>query len=391
MLRNTSFAVLVTGLLSLGAYQSGNPKFADRPFPVNSSVARFFLDDARPAPEETAASELAEADSVSSDLHILMLNYTAYDSMYVAKVRHLISKRLPGVTLTDFWDGSAEELDNALQGHQIVVITYPAGGSKSKVKAYGKALAQFVRQGGAVVFSGTDIFGTLQQYGLLEVDFGYYCKDLDIQETDPGHPVLRGVPSQFSMANYAYPLDISDPAFITLADVSDCPTLGYKPLGAGKVVYLGLEYYFDESASTRILENTLRWLAPPSRRNTALSTRGPADTPLLSPGALKHSEETLYAGSGRSQAAAAAFEIKIFPNPYFDKATLDLNLQRPEPVTVEMTDETGVIVAVLLPSRLLNAGLYRLDVPNLPTGVYFVKCQIGNQSTVRKVVKVSAQ
>ena len=56
-----------------------------------------------------------------------------------------------------------------------------------------------------------------------------------------------------------------------------------------------------------------------------------------------------------------------------------------------MTDESGGIVAILLPSRVLNQGFYRLEVPNVPSGVYFVKCRIGNQTTVKKVVKVTTQ
>ena len=58
---------------------------------------------------------------------------------------------------------------------------------------------------------------------------------------------------------------------------------------------------------------------------------------------------------------------------------------------VEMTDETGVAISVLLPYRMLNAGLYRLELPNVSPGVYFVKCQIGMQTTVRKVVKTAVQ
>ncbi len=386
MLRVASFAVLAAGLLSLAAYQSGAPKFLDRPFPTNSTVANFFLADQRIAPEEQV---FAGADSVRS-LRILLLNYTAYDSAYAAKMKSLIAQRLPGVALTDFWTGSAASLSDMLDGHQIVVVPYPANGNAKQVRAYGKVLNQFVQKGGAVLFSGTDQFGVLQQYGLFDLDFGYFCTDLEVHEDALDHPVFQGTPTDFSLTNYVYPLDISDPNFVTLADVRGYPTLGFKALGAGKIVYLGMEYYFDEAVSTRILENTLRWLAPEATINPATNSNV-ENRDWAARSVVVRREETLYAGSGRATANLPVFDLKIYPNPYFEKATVDINLEKQEPVSVEMTDETGVTMAVLLPYRVLNAGVYRLELPNVPSGVYFVKCQAGSQTTVRKVVKVSAQ
>lgn len=392
MFRVASLTALVAGLLSLGAYyQPGPPKFAERPLPFNSTVDQYLQMFGRQLP---AAEGLAEPDPLSGNLHILMLNYTAYDSVYVAKVRQLISKRLPGCSITDFWDGTTAELKNALAENQIVVVTYPANGSRNQVRAYGKVLEQFVRQGGAVVFSGTNQYGVLQQFGLIDLDFGYFCSDLEVQETAPNHPVLRGTPAQFSMSNYAYPLDISDNQFVTLADIQDCPTLGYKNLGAGKVVYLGLEYYFDESVSTLILENTLRWLAPPAKTVAVtpepVSSVAAGSEQIQTVRAVKRSEEVLYAGSN-PKPKTPAVDLKLYPNPYVDKATLDLDLPRLSVVSVELTNESGVLVATPFRRQVVTAGPLRVEIPDVPAGVYFVKCQIDGQNIVRKVVKVAVQ
>ena len=386
MLRVASLAVLVAGLLSLAAYQSGAPKFLDRPFPANSTVANFFLNGERLAPEEL---ELTSADSVRG-LRVLMLNYSAYDSAYANKLKALIGQRLPGTIMTDFWSGSTAALAELLEGQQLVVVPYPANGNSQQVRAYGKILIQFVKKGGAVVFSGTDQFGILQQYGLFDLDFGYFCSDLEVHGQAQDHPILQGTPADFALANYVYPLDISDPNFIILAEIRGYPALGFKSLGAGKVVYLGLEYYYDEAVSTRILENTLRWLAPDAILSPA--TSADMESRDWTARSVVKREETLFAGSGRTAAPQApAFDLKIYPNPYFEKATVDLNLEKSEPVSVEMTDETGVTTAVLLPYRVLNSGFYRLELPNVASGVYFVKCQVGSQTTVRKVVKVATQ
>lgn len=386
MLRVASLTALVAGLFSLAAYQSGAPKFLDQPFPANSTVANFFLDGERSAPENLVISA---ADSVRN-LRILLLNYSAYDSAYASKMKSLIAQRFPGVVLTDFWAGTASSLTQLLDGQHLVVVTYPAKGDVKLVSAYGKVLTQFVKKGGSVVFSGTDQFGLLQQYGLFDLDFGYFCSDLEIHEDVTDHPILQGTPADFSLANYVYPLNVSDPDFVTLADIRGYPALGYKSLGAGKVVYLGLEYYYDEYISSRILENTLRWLAPEAVSGSTIASTN-AENPDWTSRSVVRREETLYAGSGRIATNSPAFDLKIYPNPYFEKATLDVNLDKSNPVSVEMTDEKGVSIAVLLPYRVLNAGFYRLELPNVPSGVYFVKCQVGSQTTVRKVVKVTAQ
>lgn len=391
MFRVASLTVLVSGLLSLGAYhQPGGLKFAERPLPFNSTVSHFSLPFERPSAGDLDI--LADPDPLGNDLHILMLNYTAYDSMYVAKVRYLINKRLPGCTISDFWDGTTDELKEALAENQIVVVTYPANGVKKQVRAYGKVLEQFVRQGGAVVFSGTNQFGMLQQFGLIDLDFGYFCSDLEVHETTADHPVLKGTPAQFSMTNYTYPLDISDPKFVTLADIQDCPTMGYKVLGEGKVVYLGFEYYFDEVVSTRILENTLRWLAPPAKAPLApepVAAVSTANERNWTSRTVKRSEEVLYTGGGKPRTPAV--DLKLYPNPYIDKAVLDLDLPRTSVVSVELTNESGSIVATPFRRQIVTAGPLRVDIPNVPAGVYFVKCQIDGQNIVRKVVKVDVQ
>lgn len=380
MLRVASLFALVASLFGLAAYQSGGPKFRERSFPANSTVAR------QDRAELESPLAAVEADSTAG-MHILMLNYTAYDSVYAAKVKRLITRQFPRAAVTEFWDGSVQALTNSLKDQHIVVVTYPAKGTPRQVRAYGKALLQFVEKGGAVLLSGTDQFGILQHLGLFDVDFGYFCSDLEIHEDALSHPVFNGTPVDFTLANYVYPLDVSDPAFVLLADVRGYPVVGYKPIGAGKVVYLGLEYYYDEAVSSRILQNTLRWLAPLENEEqeevaTTLDNDGWAAR------TVRRSEERLYVGSGRK---GPSVDLKIYPNPYFEKATVDLELDAMAPVSVEMTDENGALVSTLLPYRTLNSGFYRMELPNVSSGVYFVKCQVGNQSVVRKIVKAAPQ
>lgn len=384
----------MAGLLGLAAYWSEDPKLLERPLPVNSTLANFFSIPANGIWDWKDSDVFADMGT-EDGLRILMLNYSAYDSAYIYKMKALLTERFPNAVLTDFWDGTTQQLTDVLAGQHLVFITYPANGAARQVRGYGKVLRPFVQQGGAVVFSGTDQFGLLQQYGLFELDFGYFCSGMRVHEDALDHPVLTGTPAEFTLTNYVYPLDISDAAFVTLADIQGYPAIGYKPIGTGKVVYLGIEYYYDEVVSSQILENAVRWLCPVvvgQGPASALVSQTPNNGTIAST-SPRRNEERLYAGSGNApqQTNAPIFDMKVYPNPYLDKATLDVNLDRSVPVSIDMTDEMGGHVAVLLPYRVLSPGFYRFELPNVSPGIYFVKCQAGNQSTVKKVVKAAAQ
>lgn len=379
MLRVASLLALVIGWFGLAAFRTDYPGwFDERTFPVNTTVAQYFHVSARLAPGD---GRHAEADTATA-VRILMLNYSAYDSAYANKLHRCIQRQLPAATLTDFWEGSPEELAAELAGQQVVVVAYPSGGNPAALRAYGIVLEHFVQQGGAVLFTGTHEYGILQHFGLFDLDFGYFCAEPAVHEATAEHPVLAGTPGNFTLPDYAYPLDISDANFTTLADVRGYPVVGYKPLGLGKILYLGFEYYFDEPVSTRILANAIRWSMPklPAAAAAVKHENWPASS------ATKRTEEVLYTGGKREN-----FAIKVYPNPYTVKATLEFELTKTTLVALDMTDETGRPVAELLRPRSLNAGAYRFELPNVPPGVYFVKFRSGEQTAVRKVVKVSAQ
>lgn len=363
MPRKSPLIALLVGIFALAAFRSDGPFSHDLPLPFNSAVGSFFFEADFAEMAELDEFMHAEMDSVLSS-RVLMLNCFAYDSAYPNKVQRMIQSRLPSLGFSEYWEGSAADLSEAIVGHDAVVLAYPTGAASEQLRAYGKVLNQFVRQGGVVLFTGTHEFAALQQLGLFELDYGYYCKERGIHQTLLEHPVFSGVDAEFSEEVYQYPLDISDPNFVTLADVRGYPFMGYKQIGGGKVVYLGLEYYFDEPQSSRILYNALRW---------ALKTR------------VKRSEVVLYAG--KQSPRPNTFDVKIYPNPYYSKATLDVEITKATSMHVEMTDDQGRPVALLLPRRNLSAGFYRFELPNVSPGVYFVQCISNEGKEVRRVVK----
>ncbi len=380
MLRFASFLVLAAGLSGLSAFRMEHPKFGYPVFACNNTLSHLFFTEKQVAPF-TIFSEDGPAVDTTSTLNILMLNVCSYDTAYPGKVHRALQRFLPVSTIVDYMDGSASEFATKALDYDAVVVAYPSGGSPATLKAYGAALAQYAQQGGVVVITGSHEYSVLQQFGLFDLDYGYFCADPSIHETNPNHPMLSGTRTDFTLKNYAYPLDISDPAFVTLADIQGYPVLGYKPMGSGKVIYLGIEYYYDEAEPNQILTNALRWAA--KSRNTAS-----AALDAWTARRARRTAEVLYAGSGASK--IDIFDLKIYPNPYMTKATLDIDLKKPTTVAVEMTDETGRMVSVLLPRKNLSAGLFRLELPNVPPGIYFLQCRMGERSVVKKVVKSAA-
>jgi Secretion system C-terminal sorting domain len=382
-----SFA-LTFGLLCLMAFRSGYPYFGFNEPVCNTTFERLLLRSERLLPYWDDYGLKLEADT-SSKLRILMLNYSVYGNAYNEKVHNIIHRYLPNSSFIDFKEGTAGDLSMSLSGCDAVVVAYPSASIAGNVKAYSNALNQYVLQGGTVLFTGTHEFEVLQQFALFDLDFGYFSKERPVHSTHHEHPIFNGVSADFQLDNFAYPLDISDPLFVTLADVGGYPVVGFKPLGLGKVIYIGVEYYFDEAASSQMLINALTLFSKNrSPEREASSTGSGFITDIFKSGSsVKRSEEMLYAGSGLK---AESIDLKVYPNPYFAKANLDIELTKPTPVMVEMSDEQGRIVSLVMPKKTLGPGLCRFDLPNIAPGIYFLKIQLGDNTYVRKVVKAAS-
>ncbi len=388
MHRSILTIALTFGLLCLSAFRPGYPYFDFNAPVCNTMFERLLSRTDRMLPYHEDYGLQVEVDTATK-LRVLMLNYSEYGGAYNEKVRGIINRYLPNTTFVDFSGGTMGDLSHALTGCDAVVVAYPSAANAGSVKAYSNALNQYVLQGGAVLFTGTHEFEVLQQFGLFDLDFGYFSKERPVHSSHPEHSIFHGVSADFQLGNFAYPLDISDPLFVTLADVGGYPVVGYKPLGLGKVVYIGVEYYFDEAPSSQMLVNALAMFSKsrsPEREVGSAGVGFVADI-FKTGSSLKRSEETLYAGSG---VKVESIDMKVYPNPYYAKANLDIELTKPTPVAVEMTDELGRIVSLILPKKTVGPGLCRFDLPNVAPGIYFLKIQLDDKAFVRKVVKAAS-
>ncbi len=88
-------------------------------------------------------------------------------------------------------------------------------------------------------------------------------------------------------------------------------------------------------------------------------------------------------------APQTAIVIASAPNPFADRATITVHLERLSPLTVDVFDALGRQVATLADHSSVWAGVHRfeLDGTGLPAGVYVVRVQTDRRATTHTLVR----
>ena len=317
----------------------------------------------------------------------LTLCEMVYDPIYSENMGAFVRHLFPMAQIESFRAGNVADLAYKLRRKDVVLAPYLTLSDTARLRQYGIALKGFVQQGGLVIVTGTHDFEALQALDLFGLDYGFWKEAPRVCEQDPNHPIFQGLDIVFEGGNFAYPLELNDPGFRVLAEVASYPAIGYKQIGKGRVVYLGLEYYAADETALTLLRNVILWAldrmpAPPAGA-PALSSEQNTTQPA---GPVENDWQLLQA----RKLEFASPEAKVFPNPYAFKAQFQIELKASDMLGVEMTDENGRLVAVLHPYRETAPGIYTYDLPQAHPGIYYLKYNTATVREVRKVVKVSA-
>lgn len=99
----------------------------------------------------------------------------------------------------------------------------------------------------------------------------------------------------------------------------------------------------------------------------------------------------LRSASISTPAVSDALKSKVYPNPFHDAFTLELELPIGAPMTMALHSLDGQMVRQLLRNEELSAGLHRLtiDASRMPDGVYVLHIEAGHQSVTQKVVRIT--
>jgi hypothetical protein len=108
-------------------------------------------------------------------------------------------------------------------------------------------------------------------------------------------------------------------------------------------------------------------------------------------GSNSPSPTDMRAGTDLASEPSQTLRSTVWPNPFRDAFTLELDLPAEAPVSLTMHSLDGRTVRQLLRSQAMSAGPHRLtiDASRLPGGVYVLRAQAGMQSITHQVVKIS--
>jgi len=84
---------------------------------------------------------------------------------------------------------------------------------------------------------------------------------------------------------------------------------------------------------------------------------------------------------------ASKSRIQVYPNPFNDHITIEIENDFQESITLELFDNKGQLLNSKQETALSFNQRMILD-PNLAPGIYFLRCTVGNQSEMQKLVKM---
>jgi PKD repeat protein len=123
-------------------------------------------------------------------------------------------------------------------------------------------LKEFVENGGTVIYTGgsnsnelinvTGLMGTTNAQTRVN-------STQNIVVPNPEEPLFRSVnPIGLITPNFTYVFDDTSTAWIPIATCSAGTVIGYKPIGRGRVIYIGFDYWLSYPAFEQILINAIR-------------------------------------------------------------------------------------------------------------------------------------
>ena len=320
------------------------------------------------AQARTTTSEFQLVEPVP--IKVLIFNYCVYDAFYARSIRSILEQNRTDLEVSEFWYGDADALSKALNSRDAVIVPYAAEVKTRPLNKHAEVLQDFVEAGGTVIFTGTHEYHALKLFDMMEVQGAAYQETPSFKVVAENDRLAVALPDTFSSKNFAYPISVHSAEFVPVVEASGAQSVGYLERGKGKVIYAGIEFYYDEPATTRVLLNALE--AGFELKSDLANEKKEAEQRALD---LLKPE-------------SVGFDWKIYPNPYTQTAYAELNLEKTETVTLELVSETGALVSTMLNKQQLAAGSYTYTMPEMPDGIYFVRYTCGQEIIVKKVVKM---
>lgn len=144
--------------------------------------------------------------------------------------------------------------------------------------------------------------------------------------------------------------------------------------GGGNVVF---DAYQVASYPTVVIIKPDKTIA--SQRVWEPTTANITEAVLIAGGTLVGQQEQLLSNEN---------SLKVYPNPTRNEAVITLDIKQEEAVTLTVRNAVGQTVQVISTSEIMSKGLNakRIDVKNLPSGVYFVEASSSKFLDVQRLL-----
>jgi len=189
---------------------------------------------------------------------LLALTYGVDLSREYPNTKTAVSQYFQKYSLTELNTTNPAVLATALNSADVFLIPEQESGSPAVFSGFATVLQNYVNGGGSVIICGTDISGCVFNTGLLS---GTYSGTTGgtVNIVDTNYAITKSVASTFGAPNATFRYNFSDVNYVSIAEVTGAHVVGFKPLGSGKVIFMGFDYYNIGNDAAKLIANSVEW------------------------------------------------------------------------------------------------------------------------------------
>ena len=201
--------------------------------------------------------------NLTDSLEVLALTYGVdYAGEYTSTL-NAINTYFNSYNLTEINTTNAATLQSALVGKNVFLMAEPESGTPSVYTGFSSVLQAFTNNGGIVIMCGAG--GTqascLFNTGLISGTYFGTGTGGTMTVVQASHPLADQVAATFMGPNATLLLDITNVDANQVVTSAGNDVVTYRNTGAGKVIYIGFDYFATNTDASRIIANAMEWAA----------------------------------------------------------------------------------------------------------------------------------
>ena len=191
---------------------------------------------------------------------LALVNGADADNEYT-KTKNAINAYFTDYVLTELTTYDVVTLSAALENKDILLIPEQEDCNEVAFAAFAPVLQNFVNGGGTVILLGTaapeNTGSCIFELGLLHGS--YVTSESGTCEIIlPNDPLLENTTGNYVAQAATFMYDITDSDYVSVVELNGNDLIGYRPIGAGRVVLIGHDYSFSNNNMKKVISNAVR-------------------------------------------------------------------------------------------------------------------------------------